>query len=363
VFSLLSWLWNRAGRVYDLLGTLYVKVRNAAQHALRWAIDKAYLALQAARAYALTLVTTAKVVLRLAIDAVVTWINARLNDLVLWMLDQSKKLEIFLGGLFDAAVAWLNARISDISAAVVRLKDKIEIWVRDKINALTNTIIEMILPLIMTQDDIDDLLVIFDNGLLSALLDFYERLYNFLSNLKERPLAFILGMLQGVVLTFLSWVTAYALGTTKYRLPPWPSWDEMEIPGPIGPTPGAPSGAGGLARPLSSLYISGHRFREGHRGTDFGLVNGQAVFAAHDARVEAIGSGSTGYGNWLTLRSDTWWTRYAHLEQVTVSRGQRVDSGQQIGRGNSSGNSSGPHLHFEVKHRGSFVDPEKVLNL
>ena len=363
MFTLLSWLWNRASRVYEIFGTLYGAIRNAAKYAWSWAWNAAQDALKKAKAWAQLLVTVAKVILRAIIDAAVGFLKGLIDNAVALALTLYTLAKVFARLVVDAAIRPILDLIARVNAEILRVKNEIGIWITDKINAAVNTFIELLLPLILSQDEIEDLLAIFDDGFLSVLLDFYERLYLFLSNLKERPLAFILGMLQGVVLTFLSWVTAYALGTTKYRLPPWPSWDEMEIPGPSGPTPGVPSGVGGLARPLSNLYISGHRFREGHKGTDFGLVNGQAVFAAHDARVEAIGSGSTGYGNWLTLRSDTWWTRYAHLEQVTVSQGQRVDSGQQIARGNSTGNSSGPHLHFEVKLRGTFVDPVKVLNL
>ena len=88
---------------------------------------------------------------------------------------------------------------------------------------------------------------------------------------------------------------------------------------------------------------------------------GQSVFASHDGVVRAAGWSTVGYGNFIILESQAWWTRYAHLQQLNVSVNDRVDKGDIIGLGDDTGQSTGPHLHFEVKHRGSFVDPVTVL--
>ena len=56
-----------------------------------------------------------------------------------------------------------------------------------------------------------------------------------------------------------------------------------------------------------------------------------------------------------------WQTVYAHLSQVLVSCGQSVAQGELIGRAGSTGNSTGPHLHFEVRFGGGFVNPWFVL--
>ena len=363
MISLLSWLWNRAGRVYEIIGSLYAKVRSAAKYALNWAITQAWAAYQRAKVFVMVIVAAAKIVLKLAIDAAVGWLLDRIATAIalVWILFAAAK--ILARALIDAATEAIGKRIDKLNAKLVDLKDEIETKIKGWINGALNQFITILLPLILLKDKIKDLIATFEGGLLDALIDFFQRMYIFLSNFVERPLGMILGMLQGVILTFLSWVSAYSMGTLKYTLPAWPSWDEMEIPGPSGPNPRPPSGSGNLGKPLSGLYVSGHRYGPGHRGIDFGLASGQSVFAAHDARVESIGFDSKGYGHYLTIRSDKWWTRYAHLEQVTVSRGQRIDRGQTIARGDSTGNSSGPHLHFEVKHRGKFVDPLTVLSL
>ncbi len=90
---------------------------------------------------------------------------------------------------------------------------------------------------------------------------------------------------------------------------------------------------------------------------------GQSVFAAHDGIIRAAGTDPGGYGFFIILDSQTWWTRYAHLRQFNVGLNARVDKGEIIALGDDTGQSTGPHLHFEVKHRGSFVDPVTVLPL
>ena len=56
----------------------------------------------------------------------------------------------------------------------------------------------------------------------------------------------------------------------------------------------------------------------------------------------------------------TWVFRYAHLSKVTVQKGQRVKVGEMIGRVGSTGNSTGPHLHYEVLLKGKQVNPNRV---
>ncbi len=363
MISLLSWLWNRAARVYYFFGSLYNRIRSAALNAFNWAVDEANKALERAKAK----IAFAALVLRVIINqsiaavrrAILDWIDEQIAKVRGWISFASIIARI----LINAVKRELRDLIDANLAKLIELKDKIEAKISGIVNAAIFNLIIILLPLILLKDKIKALITTFDGGLLDALIDFFNRMYIFLSNFVERPLGMILGMLQGVILTFLSWVIGYAMGTEKYKLPPWPSWDEMEIPGPSGPNPRPPDGSGSLGKPLAGLYISGHRYGSNHRGVDFGLTVGTKVFAAHDARVEFAGWSTVGYGNTITLRSGKWWTRYAHLSQISVTKNQRIDRGQVIGRGGSTGNSSGPHLHFEVKHRGKFVDPLTVLNL
>ena len=64
------------------------------------------------------------------------------------------------------------------------------------------------------------------------------------------------------------------------------------------------------------------------------------------------------YGNLVTVRhADGFETRYAHLSKVDVKKGDRVEVGQDLGEVGSTGHSTGPHLHFEIRKEGKAWDP------
>jgi murein DD-endopeptidase MepM/ murein hydrolase activator NlpD len=68
-----------------------------------------------------------------------------------------------------------------------------------------------------------------------------------------------------------------------------------------------------------------------------------------------------GYGTMVVVRhEDGFETRYAHLSSTAVQPGDRVDAGQAVGRVGSTGRSTGPHLHFEVRRNGQQLDPTVV---
>src|SRR5690606_13100999 len=87
-------------------------------------------------------------------------------------------------------------------------------------------------------------------------------------------------------------------------------------------------------------------------GSDLALPPGTPVLAVGAGTVEAAGWLYAGYGISVVINhGNGYLTHYAHLSKATVSPGQRVSAGQQIGAEGSTGDSTGPHLHFEV-HRG-----------
>lgn len=100
-----------------------------------------------------------------------------------------------------------------------------------------------------------------------------------------------------------------------------------------------------------------------HKGTDFGAPSGTPIFAAGDGTVTRA-NWFSGYGKYVSIKHNgTYSTAYAHMSQINVKPGQRVRQGQVIGRVGSTGNSTGPHLHFEVIKDGSQINPTKVANL
>lgn len=121
----------------------------------------------------------------------------------------------------------------------------------------------------------------------------------------------------------------------------------------------------GTCFPLASyVYISspyGERHGKMHTGTDFAANSGTHVYAWKSGTVSFTGW-SGGYGNFIIVEhSDGTVSRYAHLSGYNCSSGDKVSAGQTIGYVGSTGNSTGPHLHFEIKVNGSFVNPLNYL--
>lgn len=119
--------------------------------------------------------------------------------------------------------------------------------------------------------------------------------------------------------------------------------------GSCGPTPGT-GGAGSLLLPLpAGSYNVTRGFSGSHGGIDLAGRAGTTVFAAATGNVMYVGWVTYGYGNVIVLNHGDIWTIYGHLSSYNVSCGQTVQAGQPIGATGSTGNSSGPHLHFEVR--------------
>ena len=97
--------------------------------------------------------------------------------------------------------------------------------------------------------------------------------------------------------------------------------------------------------------------KENHRGVDIAVPTGTEIHAAIDGIVTTAGWDS-GYGNYLVITgTDGLVTKYAHCEILSVTQGQTVSAGDVIARVGSSGQSTGPHLHFEVLKNGIYLNP------
>ncbi|MEU2338184.1 M23 family metallopeptidase [Streptomyces sp. NPDC006654] len=123
--------------------------------------------------------------------------------------------------------------------------------------------------------------------------------------------------------------------------------------------------------PISDSYVStgyktgGSLWSSGsHTGIDFHAAAGTVVHAVGTGTVVSTGWGGA-YGNQIVIKmADGMYTQYGHLSSIGVSVGQQVTPGQQIGLSGSTGNTTGPHLHFEARttaEYGSDVDPVAYL--
>ena len=111
--------------------------------------------------------------------------------------------------------------------------------------------------------------------------------------------------------------------------------------------------------PINSPF--GMRWGRLHAGIDIGVPSGTPIRAADAGRVVLSGP-SGGYGNYICVQhTRTLSTCYAHNSRLGARRGDRVRQGQVIARSGNTGNSTGPHLHFETRVNGRPVDPRRYL--
>jgi murein DD-endopeptidase MepM/ murein hydrolase activator NlpD len=125
---------------------------------------------------------------------------------------------------------------------------------------------------------------------------------------------------------------------------------------------GGAVGTGGFIWPTSNHYLSGNDYWSGHLAIDIAAGYGSAIWAADSGVIVFAGWSTVGYGNMVMIdHGNGYLTLYGHLDYVSVGCGQSVYQGQTIGGGGSTGNSTGPHLHFEVRYQGGFINPWYVL--
>ncbi|QNF35052.1 peptidoglycan DD-metalloendopeptidase family protein [Adhaeribacter swui] len=113
--------------------------------------------------------------------------------------------------------------------------------------------------------------------------------------------------------------------------------------------------------PITSDF--GFRGYRWHYGTDLDLDTGDSVLAAFDGVIRIAAWDGGGYGNYVVVRHyNGLETLYGHMSKTLVKVGQFVKAGQLLGKGGSTGRSTGPHLHFEVRYQGNPIDPERLYD-
>jgi len=121
-------------------------------------------------------------------------------------------------------------------------------------------------------------------------------------------------------------------------------------------------GSGGFIWPADNHSLSGNDYWSGHLAIDIAAGTGARIYAADSGVVVFAGSALGGYGNMVVIdHGNGYQSLYAHLSSVGVSCGQSVLQGQYIASAGNTGYSTGPHLHFEIRYLGGFINPYFVL--
>ena len=97
-----------------------------------------------------------------------------------------------------------------------------------------------------------------------------------------------------------------------------------------------------------------------HQGIDIGAAEGTAIYAAMEGTV-TVASEEGEYGKHIDITNGDVLTRYAHCSKLLVKEGQYVKQGDKIAEVGSTGNSTGPHLHFEIRRDNRIVNPDEII--
>lgn len=120
-------------------------------------------------------------------------------------------------------------------------------------------------------------------------------------------------------------------------------------------------GGGKFRAPVEGTITQ--RFSQDHQGLDIGANEGALIRAARQGKVIQAGEATNnGYGMMVLIEhSEGWQTLYAHCSKIEVEVGQNVFDGDVIALIGNTGNSTGPHLHFEIRRNGKANDPQSLL--
>ncbi len=126
---------------------------------------------------------------------------------------------------------------------------------------------------------------------------------------------------------------------------------------------GARSGGGtAWVNPLpNGTFVRG--YYAGHSGIDIAAATGTPIYAANGGPILYSGWNNWGYGRTVVIGHGPWSTLYGHMSSIAVRCGQSVYAGQVIGYVGSTGNSSGPHLHFEIRYRNEPQNPSSTAGI
>lgn len=151
--------------------------------------------------------------------------------------------------------------------------------------------------------------------------------------------------------------TAYP--SWESTLPQYGGWNgNGQCWGPVA----APVGSGYFIWPTDHHVLVGRNYSYWHPGLDLGGNLGDPLYATDAGAVVYAGWNNYGYGNLVIIdHGNGWHTLYAHFNEIYVACGEAVTQGEVIGTAGTTGNSTGPHLHFEMRFGGGYVSPWNYL--
>lgn len=329
-----SWAYERAQSIYyELSSTLSYWVGWLSDW-INYVYNWAYGQIQSAFNY----VTN-------AVSAVRSWVETQVNSLIDIAYSLFGQAVALTMSLYNGLSGWANAQLTSLRA-----------WIDAQVDAIFVMIGQTIATLMGLINAVQVLSKNYVDGLIGVWVG--AATYWF-----SNPAAAVWALIEAFVYPWAEWYLATLIWDGVSPYPERPTlWGGSGGPyGPIPPGPGP--GSGVLIWPCDVHTVSGYRFGPGHLGVDIGAPQGAAIWSVRDGVVTVAGWSGVGYGYHVRIDHPGGWSSlYGHLLTVLVGSGQAVTQGQTIGLCNSTGNSTGPHLHLEIRLNGTPVDPLTVLS-
>lgn len=370
---LLDWLLDQWDHLYNLLVTLYERIRELGSYGLGWITARIEYYYNLARGWidywynrAIGYVDAFKTWIVGIVNGWVSWLTAKIQEARDWAAGLIQAARDFAQNLFNTIYNWAAGAIQSARDWATSLFNQVVGWINqakaDVLAWVTARLTDLRAELQALNDAAVKLLSDLIAGAVTDFNNFRQSWEGLLYTFFNNPALFVFSLIEAYLYPWLEWFLANLLGSVNTPLPPKPDLFGGGG-GTIPPPGGIPPGSGNFIFPTSVHSISGYHFSPTHPGTDFGTPTGTPCLASDAGVVTEVLYQQTGYGYHVGVsHADGWFTRYAHLGTIIVGLSQRVDQGQELGTTDDTGNSTGPHLHFEIRKDGTPYDPMLLLH-
>lgn len=222
--AFLSWVFAQAAKVYDWFGNTYYTLKNAAVNAWDWAVSKAQDAYNDAVAYIIGI----KQNIYSTIQSNLDWLVSKINDLRSGVIDDLLALydwlDVKFGQVKGLVTEYVNDALSSLDGLLTSIQNTINALLTNGLNWLWQKVTDTYNWVLVIKSQVLNLLTVVNPAKLQALYLFINTWLNTLTLFFSNPLIFVLDLMQAKFTSFLCYVLAWSLGTTKYELPSKAPW-------------------------------------------------------------------------------------------------------------------------------------------
>lgn len=349
--TLIAWVQAGLSNTVDWLKSKSYELTNAINNGISWLKDRISSVAAQAHSDLLEWWNKVKATVSSAIEVAknfATGLYGQAKDLAVSIRDNLQEK-------ISSTVAWVKDLWSQVDALIDSAKAVVSEWVRAQFQNLKDWVDSGTANIRKYFDGLNAARtseIAGVRGMLSVLL----------ASVGVVPISLVWAYVESYFTEWFTWWLACLLWKGDEPLPKKPSLPEGDFTNGGSTIIEGKDGKDSFIWPTKSRYISGYQFNSTHKGVDIGINTGDAIVAIRSGTVKNAGWSDVGYGFMVRLvHEDGWGSLYAHLQAPTVTVGQEVLQGQIIGIGDSTGHSTGPHLHLEIYKGSTYFDPLLML--